>query len=208
MDPDRLFWQRPRRFIVASYAALATERIGLMLAQSPGFVAPTLAAHKLATLDHFSGGRSRVHIIAGGDDAEQAEGWKLPGPSRTLRAHRRVCFGILSASGQAQRRLIMTAPYYWFRSAYSEVKPLSRTCQSISAVLRTRHQRRWPACGRLRAMGRAADQAAETIAKVRASAARYQRSVRFSVSAPVRILAPTEAQAWKRADHIRETIPP
>src|SRR4029077_7068408 len=44
-------------FIVASYAAFVTNKLGLMLAHRPGFVAPTLAARKLATLDHFSGGR-------------------------------------------------------------------------------------------------------------------------------------------------------
>ena len=38
-------------FVVASYAAFVTQRLGLMLAHRPGFVAPTLAARKLATLD-------------------------------------------------------------------------------------------------------------------------------------------------------------
>src|SRR5277367_4856771 len=58
-------------FIVAQYAAFVTEKLGLMLAHRPGFVAPTVAARKLATLDHFSGGRLAVHIISGGDDGEQ-----------------------------------------------------------------------------------------------------------------------------------------
>ncbi|HMD03762.1 MAG TPA: LLM class flavin-dependent oxidoreductase, partial [Candidatus Binatus sp.] len=48
-------------FIVAQYAAFVTEKLGLMLAHRPGFVAPTVAARKLATLDHFSGGRLAVH---------------------------------------------------------------------------------------------------------------------------------------------------
>ena len=61
----------PDAFLVTSYAAAVTERIGFMLAHRPGFVEPTLAARKLATLDQFSGGRLAVHIISGGDDAEQ-----------------------------------------------------------------------------------------------------------------------------------------
>ena len=65
------FSNGPDGFIVASYAAAQTERLGLMLAHRPGFVAPTLAARKLATLDHFTGGRLAVHIISGGDDGEQ-----------------------------------------------------------------------------------------------------------------------------------------
>ena len=43
------------------------------LAHRPGFVAPPLAARKLATLDQLSGGRLALHIIAGGSDADQAK---------------------------------------------------------------------------------------------------------------------------------------
>ena len=59
-------------FQVAAFAAHSTERLGLMLAHRPGFVAPTLAARQLASLDQFSDGRLAVHIISGGSDADQA----------------------------------------------------------------------------------------------------------------------------------------
>ena len=49
------FSNGPDGFIVASYAAFVSHKLGLMLAHRPGFVAPTLAARKLATLDQFSG---------------------------------------------------------------------------------------------------------------------------------------------------------
>ncbi|MEA1151609.1 LLM class flavin-dependent oxidoreductase, partial [Klebsiella pneumoniae] len=58
-------------FLVAAAAGLATSRIGLLLAHRPGFVAPTLAARKLATLEHLLDGRLAVHIISGGSDADQ-----------------------------------------------------------------------------------------------------------------------------------------
>jgi alkanesulfonate monooxygenase len=38
-------------FTAASYAAAATERRRFLIAHRPGFVAPTLAARKAATLD-------------------------------------------------------------------------------------------------------------------------------------------------------------
>ena len=42
------------------------------IAHRPGFVFPTLAVRwQFATLDHFSGGRVAVHVITGGNDAEQ-----------------------------------------------------------------------------------------------------------------------------------------
>src|SRR5215472_12965904 len=56
---------------VAAYAAAHTERLGFLVAHLPGFVAPTLAARTFATLDQFTGGRIAVHIITGGNDAEQ-----------------------------------------------------------------------------------------------------------------------------------------
>ena len=59
-------------FMVASYAASVTERLRFLIAHRPGFMAPTLAARKAATLDHFTAGRIALHIISGGSDAEQA----------------------------------------------------------------------------------------------------------------------------------------
>ena len=60
-------------FVVAGYAAAKTERLGYLIAHRPGFVAPTLAARKAATLDHFTGGRVALHLITGGSDADQAK---------------------------------------------------------------------------------------------------------------------------------------
>jgi alkanesulfonate monooxygenase len=56
---------------VAGHVAAHTERIGLLVAHRPGFVAPTLAARTFATMDQFAGGRVAVHIITGGSDVEQ-----------------------------------------------------------------------------------------------------------------------------------------
>src|SRR5712691_4235381 len=49
--------------------------------------------------------------------------------------------------------------------------------------------------------GEPLDEAVQTIAKVRAAAARYNRSLRFSLSVRP-ILAATEKEAWARADRI------
>ena len=47
----------PDGFEVAGYAASVTARLGYLIAHRPGFVAPTLAARKAATLDQLTGGR-------------------------------------------------------------------------------------------------------------------------------------------------------
>src|SRR5215468_8546315 len=67
------FSDAPDGFLVGAHAAAVTERLGFLLAHRPGFVAPPVAARKLATLDQLSDGRLAVHIIAGGSDADQAK---------------------------------------------------------------------------------------------------------------------------------------
>jgi len=67
------FSEAPDGFLVGAHAASVTERLGFLLAHRPGFVAPPVAARKLATLDQLSDGRLAVHIIAGGSDADQAK---------------------------------------------------------------------------------------------------------------------------------------
>src|SRR5688572_22899976 len=47
----------PDGFMVASYAGAHTDRVAFLLAHRPGFVVPTLAARKIATLDQFLEGR-------------------------------------------------------------------------------------------------------------------------------------------------------
>ena len=67
------FTDAPDGFLIGAHAASVTERLQFLLAHRPGFVAPPLAARKLATLDQLSGGRLAVHIISGGSEADQAK---------------------------------------------------------------------------------------------------------------------------------------
>src|ERR1051325_5015348 len=63
----------PDGFLIGAHAAAVTQRLGFLLAHRPGFVAPPLAARKLATLDQLSQGRLAVHVISGGSDTDQAK---------------------------------------------------------------------------------------------------------------------------------------
>ena len=67
------FSDAPDGFIIGAHAAAVTDRLGFLLAHRPGFVAPTVAARKMATLDQLSNGRLAVHIISGGSDVDQAK---------------------------------------------------------------------------------------------------------------------------------------
>src|ERR1700761_4377774 len=55
---------------VGQHVLGVTDRLNVLIAQRPGFTAPTLIARQLATVAHFSGGRVSLHVITGGNSAE------------------------------------------------------------------------------------------------------------------------------------------
>jgi alkanesulfonate monooxygenase len=193
-------------FVVASYAAFVTEKLGLMLAHRPGFVAPTLAARKLATLDHFSGGRLAVHIISGGDDADQnKDGDFLAHDERYARTDEYV--EVLRRIWTADKPVDHQGRYYAFRRSFSDVKPRQKPYPPIyfggssdaAIAIAGKHADVYALWGEPQA------EAAKTIARVRAAAALHGRKVRFSLSMRP-ILARSEEEAWSRARRILETI--
>ena len=93
-------------FLVAQYAAQHTKRLGYLIAHRPGFVAPTLAARKIATFDHLTEGRIALHIISGASDAEQeGDGDFAPKDVRYRRAAEYIEVMKLAWSNQQALRL-------------------------------------------------------------------------------------------------------
>jgi alkanesulfonate monooxygenase len=186
-------------FLVTAYAASVTERLGYLLAHRPGFVAPTLAARKAATLDHLTGGRLALHIITGGSDGEQArDGDWLDHDTRYRRTDEYL--EIVRRVWTSDAPFDHAAEFYRIAGAFSDVKPLQQPAIPIyfggasgpAPVVGAKHADVYALWGEPLAAVR------ERIAEVRAHAARYGREVRFSVSTRP-IIAPTEAQAWARA---------
>lgn len=185
-----------------AYASAVTDRIHFMLAHRPGFVAPTLAAREIATLDQFSGGRLGVHFISGGSDDEQKrDGDYLSHDERYARTDEYL--QILRRVWTEDRPFDHEGTYYKFAQAYSEVKPAQKPHVPIffggasSAALEVagKHADIYALWGESLAQVR------ELIDSVRAAAAPHGRQQRFSVSFRP-ILAGTEAQAWARAETI------
>lgn len=193
------FSDAPDGFLVAARIAFVTERLGLMLAHRPGFVAPTLAARKLATLDHVSGGRAAVHVISGGDDADQRrDGDALSHGERYERTDEYV--GILRRLWTTDGPLDHAGRHYRFEGASTALKPLQQPhipiyfggSSEAAIKVAARHADIFALWGETHAQVR------ETIAAVRAAAAAHGRAPRFSLSLRP-ILAATEAAAWERA---------
>src|SRR5260370_24551103 len=68
------FSDAPDGFLVGAHAASMPDRLSFLLAHRPGFVAPPLAARKLATLAQLTPRRLAGHRIAGPSDSDQPKG--------------------------------------------------------------------------------------------------------------------------------------
>ena len=194
----------PDALLTVAHAASVTSKVHFMLAHRPGFVSPTLAARQLATLDHYSGGRLAVHIISGGDDAEQRrDGDYLSHDERYARTDEYL--HILRRIWTEAKPFDHSGQYYRFEQGFSEVKPVQQPhipvyfggASAPALEIAGRHADVYALWGESKAQVR------EQVTRVRAEAAKHGRNVRFSVSFRP-ILAATEAAAWERAEHILE----
>ncbi|MFT7773778.1 LLM class flavin-dependent oxidoreductase [Roseateles sp.] len=193
---------------IVAYAAHETSRLNFMLAHRPGFVFPTLAARQLATLDHFSEGRLAVHIISGGNDAEQQrDGDYLGHDERYQRTDEYL--SVVKQTWTSNQPFDFEGRHYKLRDNISSVKPLQRLNGqphvpiffggSSDAAIRVAGKH----ADVYALWGEPLDQVRETIARVRASAAEHGREqhVRFSLSLRP-IIAATEEAAWAKAQGI------
>jgi alkanesulfonate monooxygenase len=195
--------------LVASHAAVHTKTLNFMIAHRPGFIAPTYAARLFATFDVFSGGRGGIHIISGGDSAEQRrDGDFLNHEERYRRTDEYV--GLLRRTWTSETPFSHQGTYYQVENAFARVKPLQKPhipvyfggSSDLAIEFAARHADIYAF------WGETLEQARDTIARVRAACVRAGRepdSLRFSLSMRP-VLAATEEAAWQRADRIIERI--
>ena len=195
--------------LVATHAAQNTKTLGFMIAHRPGFIAPTYAARLFATFDVFSGGRGGIHIITGGDGAEQRkDGDFLSHEERYRRTDEYV--SLLRQTWTADQPFTHEGPYYKVENAFARVKPIQKPhipvyfggSSDIAIAFAAKHADIYAF------WGETLDMARETIGKVRAACAAIGRdsaTLRFSLSMRP-VLADTEDAAWARADRIIERI--
>ncbi|CUU58018.1 alkanesulfonate monooxygenase [Parafrankia irregularis] len=193
----------PDGFAVAGHVLAHTRRLGVLIAHRPGFVAPTLAARKLATLDQLSGGgRVAIHHISGGNDADQRRDGDFADHD-TRYARTAEFMDVLRRTLTSDAPFDHEGPFYRFEGAYSSVKPATAAGiplffggQSEAAVeVGARHADVYML------FGEPLEQTAERIALLRAQAAKHGRTLRFSLSTRP-IVAATEEAAWARAETI------
>ena len=200
------YWSdQPDGFLVTALAGLAAPRIGFLLAHRPGFVAPTLAARKLATLDHLLDGRLALHVISGGNDGEQRkDGDYLDHDQRYARSDEFL--EVVRKVWTEDTPFDHHGTFYQAQNAFSAIKPVQKPHLPVffggssAAALEVAGKH----ADVFALWGESLEQTRETIQAVRAQAALHGRQVQFSVSFRP-IIADTEAAAWAKADAILDT---
>ncbi|MBD0736861.1 LLM class flavin-dependent oxidoreductase [Streptomyces sp. CBMA29] len=190
----------PDGFTVADQILNRTTRLGVLLAHRPGFVAPTLTGRKYATLDAFHPGRVALHVITGGDDADQARDGDISDkPTRYRRTDEFL--DVVRKEWESAEPFDYEGEFYTVRGGYSSVRPADPIPVYFGGA----------SGDAVRVGGKHADVyafwgeplagIAERIRQVRAAASPYGRDPRFSVSLRP-IPAATEAEAWRRAEDV------
>ena len=199
----------PDGFEVAGYAAAHTERLGYLIAHRPGFVAPTLAARKAATLDQLTNGRIALHVITGGNDVEQRQdGDWLDHDARYRRTDEYL--SVMRRIWTEREPFDHEGEFYRFQDAYSQARCRQQPhvplffggASDIALDVASRRADLFALWGEPRAS------IAQRIADVKgrvAAAGREPSEIRFSLSARP-ILADTEDKAWQRAEQILANV--
>lgn len=110
-------------FAIGAWILAATKNISIVIALRPNTMYPTVAAKKLATLNHLGKGRVVVHFIAGGSDAEQyREGDALGKDERYGRLEEYI--KILKRAWQSAEPFDWDGKYYQFKDFSNRVQPV------------------------------------------------------------------------------------
>jgi alkanesulfonate monooxygenase len=200
------FSHAPDGFLIGAHAAAVTRRLQFLLAHRPGFVAPTVAARKLATLDHLSGGRTAVHLITGGSDAEQAcDGDFTDHDARYRRTQEYAT--LLKRTWTAPAPFDHQGEFYRVVGAYADIRcqqvphmPIYGGGGSPAAISALA-----PVVDVYMLWGEPLKATAAFMAEVRAVARQTKHRLTFSLSTRP-ILGRTEGEAWERARRILATI--
>ena len=200
------FSDAPDGFLVGAHAAAVTERLGFLLAHRPGFVAPPLAARKLATLDQLSQGRLAVHIIAGGSDADQAKDGDWTDHAARYRRTAEYA-SLLRRCWTEPEPFDHAGEFYRTRGTYAEIRcrqlphiPIYGGGGSDAAIRALA-----PYVDVYMLWGEPLRETALFMDRVRREAALSGRAPSFSLSTRP-ILGDTEGEAWDRARAILDRV--
>lgn len=195
----------PDSLPVAAWLAGQTQRLGFMIAHRPGFVAPTMAARMLATIDQASGGRAAVHIITATNDQEtRCDGDFLTKDDRYRRSREYV--GILRQTWGSDTPFDHSGDFYRVEQAQAMLRPAAGSIPVYWGGASGLGIQFGGECADVYAFaGTSVARAQALIDEVRAAAAPHGRQPDFLMSIRV-VIAETDEAAWQRAHAMAATL--
>jgi alkanesulfonate monooxygenase len=196
----------PDSLQVAQHVLGVTERLNVLIAQRPGFTAPTLLARQFAVLDQFSRGRVALHIITGGNATELKQDGNTVDDKDERYARTSEFLDVVRAEWTSEKPFTYSGKHYQVEKGFSQVKPYRP--EGIRIYFGGASDAAIEVAGKhadtFALWGESYAQVREQTARVRAAAASHGRPApRFSLSVRP-IIADTEEHAWAKAQAILE----
>jgi alkanesulfonate monooxygenase len=192
----------PDSLLVGQHIFSVTSRLGVLIAQRPGFTAPTVVARQFATLDHLSRGRVSFNVISGGDHAELVHDGNTVSDKDERYARTSEFLDILRQEWTSETPFDYRGRFYTVEGGFSAIKPINP--KGIDVFIAGASPAAIEIAGRhadvFALWGETYQQVREQLALVRAAAVRNGRKPpRISLSLRP-IIADTEAAAWAKAE--------
>jgi alkanesulfonate monooxygenase len=194
----------PDSLQVAQHVLNLTEKLIVLIAQRPGFTAPTLLARQFAVLDQLSKGRVALHVITGGNAKELRQDGNTLDDKDERYARTSEFLDVVRAEWTSDKPFSYAGKYYQVENGFSQVKPYR--AEGIGIYFGGASDAAIEVAGKhadtFALWGESYAQVREQTARVRAAAVKLGRAApRFSLSVRP-ILAETEEKAWAKANDI------
>jgi alkanesulfonate monooxygenase len=194
----------PDSLQVGQHVLGVTERLNVLIAQRPGFTAPTLLARQLAAIDQFSRGRVALHVITGGNATELRQDGNTIDDKDARYARTSEFLDVVRAEWSSTKPFTYSGKYYQVENGFSQVKPYRP--EGIRIYFGGASDAAIEVAGKhadtFALWGESYAQVRDQTARVRDAAAKQGRPApRFSLSVRP-IIANTEEKAWAKAQDI------
>jgi alkanesulfonate monooxygenase len=194
----------PDALQIGQHVLGVTDQLNVLIAQRPGFTAPTLIARQLAAVDQLSGGRVALHVITGGNAAELRQDGNTLDDKDERYARTDEFLDVVSAEWTSEKPFSYDGKYYKVQNGFSQIKPYRS--EGIPIFVGGASDAAIEVAGKhadtFALWGESYAQVRDVTSRVRAAAAKHGRATpRFSLSVRP-ILAETEEKAWAKAEEI------
>jgi alkanesulfonate monooxygenase len=188
---------------IGQHVLSVTQNLKVMIAQRPGFTAPTLIARQLATLDQLWRDRVSVHVITGGNATELKQDGNTIDDKDARYARTGEWLDVIKAEWSSDKPFAYGGTYYQVENGFSQVKP--HRSGGIPVFVGGASEAAIDVAGKhadtFALWGESYAQVRDVTSRVRAAAAKHGRPTRFSLSVRP-IIAETEEKAWAKAEDI------